>query len=46
MILLQISYLFTFWLLLKQHMIQKQKDRQEEEESLKEVMIDKAGKNI
>nr|XP_020660013.1 piezo-type mechanosensitive ion channel component 2-like [Pogona vitticeps] len=38
----KISYLFTFWLLLKQHMIQKQKDRQEEEESLKEVMIDKA----
>ncbi|KAL8179556.1 UNVERIFIED_CONTAM: hypothetical protein K2H54_068340, partial [Gekko kuhli] len=38
----KISYLFTFWLLLKQHMVQRQKQRKEEEESLQAVTTDEA----
>ncbi|XP_077192348.1 piezo-type mechanosensitive ion channel component 2-like [Paroedura picta] len=36
----KISYLFTFWLLLKQHMVQRRKQKKEEEESLQAVTID------
>ncbi|XP_053099358.1 piezo-type mechanosensitive ion channel component 2-like [Hemicordylus capensis] len=36
----KILYLFTFWVLLKQHMIERQNQRKEEEESLKEVTVD------
>ncbi|KAH0619195.1 hypothetical protein JD844_018991 [Phrynosoma platyrhinos] len=35
----KILYLFTFWLLLKQHMIEKQRQRKEEEELLEEVIV-------
>ncbi|XP_015277936.1 PREDICTED: piezo-type mechanosensitive ion channel component 2-like [Gekko japonicus] len=38
----KISYLFTFWLLLKQHMVQRQKQKKEEEESLQAVTTDEA----
>ncbi|KAJ6665749.1 hypothetical protein lerEdw1_002119 [Lerista edwardsae] len=36
----KISYLFTFWLLLKQHKVEQQRQREEEEEPLQEVTID------
>ncbi|XP_053247692.1 piezo-type mechanosensitive ion channel component 2-like [Podarcis raffonei] len=38
----KVLYLFTFWLLLKQWMMQKQRQRKEEEESLKGVRVDGA----
>ncbi|XP_060088952.1 piezo-type mechanosensitive ion channel component 2-like [Heteronotia binoei] len=36
----KILYLFTFWLLLKQHMVQRQRQKKAEEESLQAVTID------
>ncbi|XP_061486147.1 piezo-type mechanosensitive ion channel component 2-like [Rhineura floridana] len=38
----KILYLLTFWLLLRQRMVQKQRQRNEEEESLKGVAVDEA----
>ncbi|XP_054836429.1 piezo-type mechanosensitive ion channel component 2-like [Eublepharis macularius] len=35
----KILYLFTFWLLLKQHMVQRQRQKKEEEESLQAVTV-------
>ncbi|XP_048353863.1 piezo-type mechanosensitive ion channel component 2-like [Sphaerodactylus townsendi] len=36
----KILYLFTFWLLLKQHMVQRQKEKQQEEDTLQAVTVD------
>nr|XP_056700872.1 piezo-type mechanosensitive ion channel component 2-like [Euleptes europaea] len=36
----KISYLFTFWLLLKQHMVQRRKQKKEEEDTLQAVTVD------